>query len=1482
LKARAAGDADTFNLSDFGAVGDGQADDGPALQQALDALAAAGGGTLLVPAGHYAIVTPVARDFGGLASVTIQGVESDAAVPPPTSEGTVLSQGLSLTSEFLPRTGDQQAAVSISGARSLLVRDVAFVGTPGVDDDALVTLDLNDVADATVHHCEFYALGSFAAGGAILRSVRGGLKIEESEFLGCATNSAVYGSVVQNLEWKSVAITDAVFIDYGQRPELFGKLDLGTPFSWVALGNAAPTTADSPRREAALRSVFFDEGAMNGLSSLPDPQTSAPIDLVYVTGLFMNVSNLGTSGHYLYGLQGVMVENSFYGWSQNADSAINILGASNVILDRVVCDAAADTIRADAATASLTVIGSTYDTLDSQAQQTNVLTPATPDDDPVQYVRSRFQDALGREPDAAAHFYWSDQLLRCAAAGCVSARRAALDSYLASAPQPTFTLSGFAHDENGSPIAGVAVTLSGSQSATTQTGPDGSCRFDNLPTSGVYTLNAGLRHYTFASPVQTFTTPAADLRADFATTINRHQISGRLTDETGRAIAGATVTLSGAQSDAATTDADGSYSFTDLPAGGDYTVKPSSALYDFGGASQTFDDLSGDVDASFAGTSLFYSLGGRVVDANNKPVSGVAVKLSGSRAATATTDASGNFLFADLPRGGGYALTPARQFYVFSPASQSFNNLTADGQQSFVMTRALHTLAGRVTEGGAGLAGATVTLSGAQAATATTDAAGNYSFANLPAGSDYTVTPLKTHYTFAPPSQTFAALDADARADFAATLNRHQITGRLMKQDGTGLAGAGVTLSGGQTQTATTDSNGAFFFTNLPDGASYTVTPALVNYTFAPASKSFDDLGADQAVAFTGTLNKYTLSGQVSDPAGKPLAGVTVALSGAQAATATTDAAGNYSFTNLPAAANYTVTASKADYTFAPASQTLNNLSSNQTVNFAGTLNLYTISGRVVDAKNAGLPGVAVALTGGQSATATTDAAGNFSFKGLPAGANYTATPMLAGYVFTPASQSFSALDADKTAAFNAALALFRIGGRVTEKGAGLPGVTVALDGTHPVLGPQKAQGVTAADGSYGFDLAAGGNYTVTPSLKDYTFDRASASFNNLSADQSADFAASHPVIFEFGAPSYTAGEGAGSLGVTVTRGGDTSTAATVTCTAQDGTAQQGKDLSTVAVRLAFAPGETAKSFTVFITDDSFVEGAESLTLKLTPGAGAIAGAQSTATLTINDNDTDAAAPNPVDDSRFFVRQHYLDFFNREPDDAGLQFWANNIESCGADSRCRAVKRADTSAAFFLSIEFQQTGDLVYRAYVASYGRMPRRAEEFLLDSRLVGDGVVVGQTGWQQKLEANTQAFFADFVSRDAFKAQYPSQLTPAQFVAALNTNTGGSLSADDSSAAAAEFGTASDSADQGARARALRRVVESRGFYERELNRAFVLMQYFGYLQRNPDDPPDADFSGYNFWLSKLNSFGGDYQKAEMVRAFIESAEYRGRFGK
>jgi len=128
------------------------------------------------------------------------------------------------------------------------------------------------------------------------------------------------------------------------------------------------------------------------------------------------------------------------------------------------------------------------------------------------------------------------------------------------------------------------------------------------------------------------------------------------------------------------------------------------------------------------------------------------------------------------------------------------------------------------------------------------------------------------------------------------------------------------------------------------------------------------------------------------------------------------------------------------------------------------------------------------------------------------------------------------------------------------------------------------------------------------------------------------------------------------------------------------------------------------------------------------------------------------AIPNLIDDAQFFVRQNYRDFLNREPDADGLAFWTNEIVSCGGDAQCVDAKRLNVSAAYFLSIEFQQTGYLVYRIHKASYGNLPGapvpvKLSEFQLDTQKIGQGVIVNQTGWETVLENNKQAFMSEFV---------------------------------------------------------------------------------------------------------------------------------------
>jgi hypothetical protein len=246
-----------------------------------------------------------------------------------------------------------------------------------------------------------------------------------------------------------------------------------------------------------------------------------------------------------------------------------------------------------------------------------------------------------------------------------------------------------------------------------------------------------------------------------------------------------------------------------------------------------------------------------------------------------------------------------------------------------------------------------------------------------------------------------------------------------------------------------------------------------------------------------------------------------------------------------------------------------------------------------------------------------------------------------------------------------------------------------------------------------------------------------------------------------------------------VTRTGESSTTASVgyatsasaglnDCSVLNGIASARCDYGTSVGTLSFAAGETVKTISVPIVDDAYAEGSESFSISLNSPSGANLGPATMATIRINDNES-ANGLNPIDQAEFFVRQHYVEFLSREPDAAGLAFWRDQITSCGADPQCIDIRRINASAAFFLSIEFQETGYLVYRMHKAAYGNLP-------------GAPVPV---------------------------------------------------------------------------------------------------MQYFGYLRRNPNDVPDANFNGYDFWLNKLNQFNGNFVNAEMVTAFLVSAEYRQRYG-
>jgi YVTN family beta-propeller protein len=287
---------------------------------------------------------------------------------------------------------------------------------------------------------------------------------------------------------------------------------------------------------------------------------------------------------------------------------------------------------------------------------------------------------------------------------------------------------------------------------------------------------------------------------------------------------------------------------------------------------------------------------------------------------------------------------------------------------------------------------------------------------------------------------------------------------------------------------------------------------------------------------------------------------------------------------------------------------------------------------------------------------------------------------------------------------------------------------------------------------------------------------------------------------------------------------------------------------------------------------------------------------------------------NALDTAQFFAWQHYRDFLSRDPDAPGLAFWSGEITECNDAAKrqpgesaaaCTERKRSNTSAAFFLSPEFQNTGSFVVRVYWGTLGKKPGTPKsscpslpegysgqcrplysEYIADMSQVAKGIVVNDQLDPNVINANKQAFVNQFVNTAAFKAKYDG-MSNQTFVDTLFQTTGINASAPER--AALVNGLNAQPATE-TRASVVFKVVDGtttqaggalvfnttygKAFYDKEFDDAFVFMEYVGYLRRNPDQ------AGYEFWLGKLKLYG-NWQDAQMVLAFISSPEYRNRFG-
>jgi len=374
-------------------------------------------------------------------------------------------------------------------------------------------------------------------------------------------------------------------------------------------------------------------------------------------------------------------------------------------------------------------------------------------------------------------------------------------------------------------------------------------------------------------------------------------------------------------------------------------------------------------------------------------------------------------------------------------------------------------------------------------------------------------------------------------------------------------------------------------------------------------------------------------------------------------------------------------------------------------------------------------------------------------------------------------------------------------------------------------------------------------------------------SSNFLNGEIRGQFAASASASsVQFSSASYLISEAAGRANITVTRIGDTSAAASVTystndaaglqnCNVFNGVASPRCDYINTLGTLTFAAGETFKTFSVPLVDDSYAEGNESFTITLSSPSGAALGSPNTATVTVTDNEA-VNGPNPIDDTNFFVRQQYIDFLGREPDPPGFAGWTATINNCSGDTT--QCDRIHVSQLFFQSAEFQQRGYFVYRFYPVAFGRKPDYSE-FVPDLASVSGFLDATQ------LEAAKVAFIAGFMARPAFVSTYNS-LNNTQYVDALLNTANAGIGASTRQSMIDGLNNASLT-----RGQVLRQIVESTEVSNKYNHQAYAVMEYFGYLRRQPD-------SFYLQWIQVLDQTN---DPRGMVTGFVTSQEYRNRFG-
>jgi YVTN family beta-propeller protein len=695
---------------------------------------------------------------------------------------------------------------------------------------------------------------------------------------------------------------------------------------------------------------------------------------------------------------------------------------------------------------------------------------------------------------------------------------------------------------------------------------------------------------------------------------------------------------------------------------------------------------------------------------------------------------------------------------------------------------------------------------------------GNYSFGtnfpNLWTEFGYTVTATKPGYNFGSPVPVPQDQPSGSyfTANFSGSPAANSIGGRLTYQDSaTGARNVTMTLTGNNgfvTRTATTDNNGDYSFTNVPPGNNYTVTPSRTAEAHDAGITAFD---ASLAAQFAAT--------QISLSPNKRIAGDT-SNSGTVTAFDASQIA-RYQL-SIPVAGSIA-----GGWKFSPASLTFNNLSADQTNQNATAILVGDISGNWTPSGPTtmapqGLPAIPVALPIKQDPPAGT-----------------STIPIVVG---DTTGQGIFAYDFDMffdPAVLQLQSPAFDVAGTMSAGWSVNTSTTTDINGkVHLILNafnvsPLTGQGTLI---KLKFNVIGGSGSSTPLAWADFNFNEGSPPDTDINGN------------FTAASPSAAAVRVSGRIvdaedhpvaGTTVTVSGSTRTVRAITDSngfyRVEGL-EAGGFYTVIPARANFAFAPASRSFSLVADKTDAVFTGTGLT----------------------------ADSNPLESPEFFVRQQYLDFLSREPEQSGLDYWSGQLRACDEDAQCLNERRTSIASEFYITREFQESGLFIHDLYEGALARRPDYAE-YVVDRRQVVGG---------PRLEADKASFAARFVERDGFRQQYPASLSAAEFVDALlqKAQQASGIDLSDERTNLIDLFNAGSGGTE-SRHTVLRTLVEISRFKQTQYNSAFVLAEYYGYLGRNPER------EGYEFWLNVLNS-GERNNYGGMVCSFITSAEYQRRF--